>query len=93
MQLVYLPSTVEDFEWFKRYYSEVFPQGLASAQKQFFAIETLLKENPNIGRKTDFKSVRELGITRTPFSIIYRVKTNRIEVLRIWDNRRDRSNL
>ena len=33
------------------------------------------------------KSVRELFIPRTPFTLIYRVAPKQIEILRLWDGR------
>jgi len=87
MKLVYLPSTITDLKWFRTYYTEVFPDGLKRAQQQFRNVEQLLRANPHIGHKTEFPKVRELVIARTPFSIVYRLTPERIEVLRIWDNR------
>jgi len=93
MELVYLPSTVSDLEWFRTYYSDAFPNGQKQAQKQFIAIEQILRDNPHIGHKTEFNNVRELVISKTPFSIIYRLTPDRIEILRIWDNRANPSRL
>lgn len=93
MELVYLPATVADFEWMRGYYSDVFPDGASKAQARFRAMERLLLQHPRIGKPTDFQGVYELVIARTPFSVIYRIVPERIEVLRIWDNRGDRSAL
>ena len=89
MELVYLPSTIADLNWFRAYYTQVFPDGLRRAQQQFFTMEHLLRDNPHLGHKTEFANVRELQIARTPFCVIYRLTPRRIEVLRIWDNRAD----
>ena len=93
MKLVYLPSTVSDLEWFRTCYTDVFPNGQKQAQARFIAMEQILRDNPHIGRPTEFKSVRELVMTKTSFSIIYRLTSDRIEVLRIWDNRANPSRL
>jgi hypothetical protein len=36
---------------------------------------------------------REYSIPRTPFSIVYRVIDNRVEIMRIWDQRANREKL
>ena len=93
MKIVYLKSARDDFLWMKQYYDVVFPEGEKTAQNQFHAIENLLLTNPFIGHGTHLKNVREFGIPKTPFSIIYRVQPDRIEVLRVWDQRQDRAKL
>ena len=91
MKIVYLASARDDLIWLRRYYEEVFPEGYSKAQAQYRANKQLLRENPFIGHKTHHEGVRELSIHRTPFSIIYRVGTDQIEILRIWDERRHRN--
>ena len=87
-KIVYLPSTVQDFAWFRQYYTSVFPDGIENAKKQFAALEQTLSANPFIGRPSDgYENVRELHIPRTPFTVIYRVTDTHIEALRIWDDR------
>jgi toxin ParE1/3/4 len=44
---------------------------------------TLLSEYPEIGRIGRVKGTRELVITATPYIVAYRVKMDRIEVLRV----------
>ena len=90
MKIVYLSSTREDLLWLRRHYEQVFPEGLVRAQKQFHSMESLLAGNPQIGHPTHRDDVRELSIPRTPFSYIYRVVQDRIEILRIWDERQER---
>ena len=73
--------------------SRIFPEGAKGARNNFLATEKLIIDYPEIGHLTDFKDVRELAILRTPFSIIYRVTTDQIEVIRVWDGRADPGNL
>ncbi len=91
MRVVYLPQTYEDVRWINRYYTDVFPAGRANFRTIFYEVEKLLQQNPEIGKKSELAdNVRELNLVKTPFVFIYRVKTDRVEVLRIWDQRRDR---
>lgn len=93
MRLVYLPSTEQDFAWLRFYYARVFPEGDKRAREMFRAATRALAENPRIGRLVAEPDIREFVIPRTPFSIVYRARPDRIEILRIWDNRADRDEL
>ncbi|MDQ0396358.1 type II toxin-antitoxin system RelE/ParE family toxin [Labrys monachus] len=90
MKIVYLAGTTADIAWMRNYYAHVFPEGRKRAREHFKAAEALLSETPLIGRTTAVPEVRELVIPRTPFSFLYRVRPERIEILRIWDGRADR---
>ena len=91
MKIVYLASARDDLVWMRRYYVEIFPEGASKAQKQFRATENILGSNPEIGHPTEWDRVREFSIPNIPFSVIYRIKEGRVEVLRIWDERRSRN--
>jgi len=91
MKVVYLPSTQDDFEWFYRYYTEVFPEGAKNALHQFDAMEGLLSSSPFIGAIKQ-GDVREFSIPNIPFSYIYRIRDDQVQVLRVWDERRKPSN-
>jgi plasmid stabilization system protein ParE len=91
MRIIFLKSALKDLQWFLYYYESVFPQGRETAQKQYYSIKALLKENPYIGHLITEGKVREFSIPNIPFSFIYRIKENHIEVLRVWDERRNRT--
>jgi len=88
MNIVYLPSTKDDLIWFHHYYTQVFPEGSEKALSKFDAMAEILKVNPFVGSKTKGE-VRKLTIPKTPFSYIYQVTATQIEILRIWDDRKD----
>ena len=91
MKIVYLDGARADIVWMRRYYTRVFPEGYKRARRHFKATESLLAQNPRAGHKTEFVEVFELAIARTPFSLIYFVTHDQIEVLRVWDARADRA--
>ena len=94
MNVVFLPSTRSELLWMRAYYTSVFPAGAKRASEHFRLTCSVIRENPLMGHPVqDMQGVREFAIQRTPFSVIYRVIDNRIEVLRIWDQRGDRSRL
>jgi plasmid stabilization system protein ParE len=93
MKVIYLRSALPDLMWFRAYYEEVFPEGERHALLQRRAVERVIRENPFVGRIVqEDTDARAFPIARTPFSLFYRVKGDRIEILRIWDGRRDPAN-
>lgn len=93
MNIIYLKSAFDDLKWFFYYYENVFVAGREKAQKKFYSTEALIIQNPYIGHPTQKEEVREFSIPQIPFSFIYRIVEDRIEVLRVWDERQDRMNL
>ncbi len=90
MKLVFLKSAASDLSWMRRYYRSVFPQGSLRAKRQYTKTIALIKTNPHIGEPIEeFIDAHEYPILSTPFSMIYRIREDRIEVLRIIDNRSD----
>ena len=94
MKLVFLPSTLSDLAWMRSYYMQVFPDGARRAAEQYRRASRIVRDNPRAGHPVeDIPNVREFSIPCTPFSFIYRLADDRIEVLRVWDQRGDRSRL
>lgn len=92
MKLVYLQQALVDMGWFRRYYALVFPARKGPARDSLLRTEALIAENPLIGQPTEpGASTREFPILRTPFTVLYRLKDDRIEILRILDGRGDES--
>jgi len=92
MRIVYLAQTARDIAWFRYYYRAVFPAGGNNARDQMKRMQSLLAANPQMGRLSDYQSkIREMPIPRTPFSLVYRVTPNQIEIMRIWDERQARN--
>ena len=78
----------------RTYYAHIFPDGGKRAAKQYAKACGIIRENPFVGHPVEeIEGVREFSIPRTPFSFIYRAVDDRIEVLRVWDQRNDRSRL
>ena len=89
MNIKYLSSALNDMTWWRKYYRQTFPEGKTSAVRQLLAAEGLLKQNPGLGVKVEGRELRKLIIPNTPFMIVYRVKQNTVEIIRIWDMRQN----
>ena len=90
MRLVYLASAKPGLRWFHRYYTSVFPEGKALADRRFLAVQALLKSNSHAGHESEIvPGAREFPVPRTPFTYVYQIREDRVEVLLIADNRSD----
>ena len=89
MKVAYSEIAKSDLAWFRVYYRSIFPAGAQSASKQFRRTIANLLANPYIGHPVGDEDMREYSVPRMPFSIIYRIAEDRIEVARIWDQRGD----
>ncbi|WP_039019230.1 type II toxin-antitoxin system RelE/ParE family toxin [Halocynthiibacter namhaensis] len=93
MKILILASAKPDLRWFKQYYMRVFPAGRESADHQFKSLLQLLKSNPDVGERVDgVPFVREFPIRKTPFTVLYRVQSEHIEILRVFDQRSEFAN-
>lgn len=90
MKIVFLRSSLRDIDWFLEYYDEVFPAGRDGAKESYLRAKAALRQHPYIGHPLEEKGKREYAIARTPFSFIYRVSSNTIEIVRVWDQRANR---
>ena len=90
MRVIYLHQALLDMNWVRKYYDNIFPAGRNNARAQLQKTEKLISENPLVGHPSEaMHNAREFHISRTPFSFIYRVTTEHIEILRVIDNRSD----
>jgi len=48
-----------------------------------------LGQNPEIGRQGHVQGTREWPVNQTPYLIVYRIKDNVVEILRVWHGRRN----
>ncbi len=91
MKLVYLGEARKDIAWWRIYYRRTFPQGATTAAKHLKIAEKNLQSNPNLGAKIKGREYRKLSIPRTPFALIYQIKDNCIQVIRLYDMRQQGS--
>ena len=87
MRIVYLRSAAGDLRWLRSYYERVFPEGAEKAREAVRRMEDLVAGNPFVGTVTHRAEVRRLRIARTPFFVLYRPTSERIEILRVIDSR------
>jgi len=89
MKIVWSPQAVADLVALRAYIAE---DDKAAAQRIALRIirniEQLLSDHPDMGRAGRVPGTRELVVARTPYIVPYRIRNNRIQVLRIYHGAR-----
>ena len=89
MNLFWSPQAIADLRELRVRISEDDP---AAAQRIALriieAVETLIPENPRIGRPGRVSGTRELVVAKTPYIAPYRILGETIEVLRVFHGAR-----
>jgi toxin ParE1/3/4 len=89
MNLFWSPEAIADLRELRVRISEDDP---AAAQRMALriieAVETLIPENPRIGRPGRVSGTRELVVAKTPYIAPYRILGETIEVLRVFHGAR-----
>ncbi len=83
MQLVWLPGAIGSRDAQLEYIAQDNPRAAIEQGDRIAHQVGLLTEHPEMGRVGRRQDTRELVISRTPFIVVYRLKTGRIEVLRV----------
>jgi toxin ParE1/3/4 len=89
MRLVWSPEAIRDLASLRAYVAQDNPRAAQRMALHFVRnVETLLSENPSMGRPGRVSGTRELVIPKTPFVVPYRVQAGTIQTLRIYHGAR-----
>jgi toxin ParE1/3/4 len=85
MNVVWSPEAIDDLASLRTFIAEDNPAAARRVALRIFdAVETLLADNPGMGRPGRVPGTRELVIPKTPFIVPYRLKGRTIQVLRVY---------
>lgn len=87
MPIVWLPVAVQDIIHIRHYIADRDPQSATKIGQRIDKAISHLATMPNMGRPGRLFGTRELAINGTPFLAVYRVQSDRIEILRILHGR------
>lgn len=65
------------------------PAAAQAVAQRIWDAAAKLCDNPNIGRAGHVAATLEWVVTDTPYLIVYRVKNEAVEILRVWHGRRN----
>ncbi len=93
MEVVWTKRAVRDLAHVREYVGARNRSAAGRVAGRILAVAALLRDHPGIGRAGRVSDTRELVVTDTPFLLAYRVRRDRVEVLRVlhssreWPNR------
>ena len=87
MAVAYLAQAAKDAVWMQYYYDVIFPDGGPKGRARFQKSVALLTTRPEMGRALGKKPRRCFSVPATPFTIVYQVRGERLEIVRILDQR------
>jgi plasmid stabilization system protein ParE len=91
MKIVFQDDSRLDVAWWRFYYRKTFPQGAKNARRILAACKQSLKENPRLGQPVEGLDLHKLTIPNTPFALMYRIRGDVIEIVRLFDMRQGES--
>jgi toxin ParE1/3/4 len=91
MRIVWLPLALQDLVAIRLWYGPVAGAKTANALiRKIVGSARLLIDNPACGRASESTDgILELVVPRSPYVLPYRVVADRIEILRVFDGRRE----
>lgn len=87
LKVVYLERAWLDLARFKIYYQKYFPEGAAKANARLMKCTGLMSNFPDMGRPIGKAQRRCFSIPDTPYTVLYQRTDNRLEIVRILDQR------
>lgn len=89
MKIVWAPEAIDDLAALRAYISQDNPPAAQRLALHILdTVETVLAENPHIGRPGRVPGTREFVIDKSPYIIPYRVKNNALQILRVYHGAR-----
>jgi toxin ParE1/3/4 len=65
------------------------PSAAENMAQRIWETAKMLCDHPEIGRRGQLAGTREWIVSHTPYLIVYRVKDDAVQILRVWHGRRN----
>jgi toxin ParE1/3/4 len=88
MRLNWGPRAKRDLHELISYIAEDSIQAAELVATRIFATAELLSERPHVGRPGRVNGTRELVVLRTPYLLVYRIKSGSVRILRVFHGAR-----
>lgn len=88
MELRWTPSALQDLEEAGAYVMQDNPRAAVAMGKRVLEAVEYLPSHPALGRPGRLRGTRELVVSGTPFIVIYRVRVDLVQVLRVLHHAR-----
>ncbi len=87
LKIHYLDLAQLDLLKFRLYYQQYFPEGLEKASITLQKCLMLISNFPDMGHHAGKAPRRCFGVPQTHFTLLYQARDNRLEIVRILDQR------
>jgi toxin ParE1/3/4 len=84
MKVVWLPRAVADLQHARAHIAKHNPHAAHAVAQRIRKTVAHLTAHPQLGRLVDVGEIRQMSVPGLPYLIPYRVKDNRIEILRVF---------
>ncbi|TLG78924.1 type II toxin-antitoxin system RelE/ParE family toxin [Methylocystis sp. B8] len=89
MKIIWAPEAIDDLAALRAYISQDNPAAARRLALHILElVETVLAENPHIGRPGRVPGTREFVVDKTPYVVPYRVKDKAVQILRVYHGAR-----
>ena len=88
MELKWTPSALRDLDDAGSYIAQENPPAAVEVGKRVLEATEYLERYPALGRSGRLRGTRELVVSGTPFIVVYRVRLDLIQVLRVLHHAR-----
>ncbi|MBS0438780.1 MAG: type II toxin-antitoxin system RelE/ParE family toxin [Proteobacteria bacterium] len=92
MKLKWSVKALIDFDEAQNWIAHENPIAARAVARRIRDATQLLRANPHAGTPTHIEDTRSWVVARTPYLIVYRVRGETLEILRLWHGRRDWKN-
>jgi addiction module RelE/StbE family toxin len=90
MRIRWTPAAAADLQSISDYLKAHYPQYRSATIRKLYGAALSLKDWPNRGRIGSEEGTRELVFPPMPYVLVYRVRGNSVEVLRIYHGAQER---
>jgi toxin ParE1/3/4 len=84
MRLRWTPAAADDLEAIADYLARHFPSFTETTVREIYDAIVTLRSLPHRGRIGREEGTRELVVARLPYVVVYRIKGDAVEILRIF---------
>ncbi|MGA1803777.1 type II toxin-antitoxin system RelE/ParE family toxin [Rhizobium sp. HT1-10] len=88
MNVVWAEAAVADLVAIRLFIADHNPQAASSVAARLLRAVDLLRDRPRLGFGTHVEDVRRLIVNQSPYSIIYRIAGNDLQIIEIFDGRK-----
>jgi toxin ParE1/3/4 len=89
VKIIWAPEAIDDLAALRAYVSRDNPAAARRLALHILdMVETVLAENPHIGRPGRVPGTREFVIDKSPYVVPYRIKDNALQILRVYHGAR-----